>query len=152
MRDANDLVKLIKKAATESVEQSKPTGLTFGKVVSSSPLQIKVDDKIVLSTAQLMLTRNVTTHTINVTMGWVSESTLTDHTHEVTGDTASGGDVAHTHGVSITTQPTNLAHTHEVKGTKSITINNALTVGESVVLMRMQGGQKYLVIDRVVNL
>ena len=32
-----------------------------------------------------------------------------------------------------------------------MTVNNALKTGEEVVLLRMQGGQKYLVIDRVVN-
>lgn len=36
--------------------------------------------------------------------------------------------------------------------TKEITIHNALKVGEIVVLMKQNGGQKYLVWDRVVNL
>lgn len=41
-------------------------------------------------------------------------------------------------------------HTHTVSGTKSITINNGLTVGEKVLLAREQGGQRFIVLDRVV--
>lgn len=35
--------------------------------------------------------------------------------------------------------------------TKELTIHNALEVGEKVALMKQKGGQKYLVLDRVVN-
>lgn len=34
--------------------------------------------------------------------------------------------------------------------TKTITIKNALEVGETVIMLRKKGGQKYLVLDRVV--
>lgn len=34
--------------------------------------------------------------------------------------------------------------------TKTITIKNALEVGEKVIMLRKKGGQKYLVLDRVV--
>lgn len=40
-------------------------------------------------------------------------------------------------------------HMHEVKGKKNITINNGLNTGDKVVLMRQQGGQKYIVWDKV---
>lgn len=39
-----------------------------------------------------------------------------------------------------------------VTGTKKITINNGLAAGEKVVLVRQDGGQKFLVMDRVVAL
>jgi hypothetical protein len=35
--------------------------------------------------------------------------------------------------------------------TSTITINNSLEKGDSVVLARMQGGNKYLVLDKAVN-
>ena len=35
--------------------------------------------------------------------------------------------------------------------TKELTIQNALKIGERVVLMKQKGGQKYLVLDRMVN-
>jgi hypothetical protein len=35
---------------------------------------------------------------------------------------------------------------------KTITIHNALVVGDEVILLKKKGGQKYIVLDRVVNL
>lgn len=151
MGSTNTLNALIKQSAMEAMNQSKPLELVFGTVTGSSPLQIKVEEKITLTTAQLILCRNVTTHKVSMTMDWSSESALSDHTHSVSGNTQSAGDLPHTHGISVTTGATTLTHSHSVTGTKDITINNALTVGESVVLVRMQGGQKYLVLDRVVS-
>lgn len=40
-------------------------------------------------------------------------------------------------------------HNHSVTGSKTVTINNALKVGEKVILIRFQGGQDYLVLDRI---
>lgn len=40
-------------------------------------------------------------------------------------------------------------HSHKVKGKKKITYHNALKVGEAVLLLQQEGGQKYLVLDRV---
>jgi len=41
-------------------------------------------------------------------------------------------------------------HSHEYKGRKKITVHNALKVGDSVMLIKMQGGQKYIVLDKEV--
>ena len=43
-----------------------------------------------------------------------------------------------------------ISHLHEVSGTETFTVYNGLVVGDEVVLLRMQGGQKYIVLDRVV--
>ena len=40
-------------------------------------------------------------------------------------------------------------HTHALNGTKKMTIHNSLVKGDEVVLLRQQGGQKYIIIDRV---
>lgn len=133
--DANDLLIAIKKASVEAVDATKPTALVFGKVTSSSPLKINVEQKMTLTAAQLVLTRNVTNHTVNVTMNWTSENAVHDHSYTDDGSNMTTG---------------SNTHNHQVKGTKSITIHNGLVVGDEVVLIRMQGGQKYLVIDKVV--
>lgn len=39
--------------------------------------------------------------------------------------------------------------THDIEGTKQMTIHNHLEKGEEVILLRMQGGQKYIVLDRI---
>lgn len=40
-------------------------------------------------------------------------------------------------------------HAHAISGVKVIKVLNALKVGERVVLFRLEGGQKFLVADRV---
>lgn len=42
-------------------------------------------------------------------------------------------------------------HTHPVSGSKVLTINNGLVVGDKVWMIREQGGQRFLVVDRVVG-
>ena len=40
-------------------------------------------------------------------------------------------------------------HAHGVSGKKTITIHNALQVGDKVALLRKQGGQSYFILDRI---
>lgn len=102
LHDTNDLLELIKKIALKAVNAEKPSDFCFGKVVSTSPLKISIDQKLTLTAAQLVLTRNVTDFTTK----------LND---------------------------------------SEVTIQNALKLGEKVVLLRQKGGQKFLILDRVVN-
>ena len=106
MFDKNDFLIVIKKAAMDAVNASKPSDFCFGKVTSTSPLKITIEQKITLGSAQLVLTRNVTDFKTTA----IIESE-----------------------------------------TREITIQNSLKVGEQVVLMKQKGGQKYLVLDRVVK-
>lgn len=41
-------------------------------------------------------------------------------------------------------------HSHSIKGKKKMTEDNSLKNGEMVVMLKMQGGQKYVVLSRVV--
>ena len=43
-------------------------------------------------------------------------------------------------------------HSHSISGKKKIVVHNALKKGEKVVLLRLSGGQQYIVLDRVVSL
>jgi hypothetical protein len=70
-------------------------------------------------------------------MDWITTSYT--HTHSIS-DTYTGGGSASTD-----------THNHSTVGRKSIIIHNALKIGDEVVLMKQKGGQKYLVIDRVVK-
>jgi hypothetical protein len=101
---ADDLLKLIKKTAVEAVNASKPANMVFGKVISTSPLKIKIDQKLILTSAQLVLSKHVTNYRLSVTVD---------------------GEF------------------------KTMTVYNALTTGEEVILMQVSGGQKYIVIDRI---
>jgi hypothetical protein len=56
------------------------------------------------------------------------------------------------HKVSVTLNlntSTTSEHSHKVSGTHTITIHNALKVGDKVALLRKQGGQSYFILDRI---
>ena len=110
----------------EAFDASKPADMVFGKVVSTSPLKIKVDQKLILTSAQLVLSRNVTDYKLSVTMN-----------HSTENESGGSGDSSFA------------THKHEIKGTKNITIHNALTINEEVIMMQVSGGQKYIVLDRI---
>lgn len=145
MLNSIDLLNAIKKAAVEAVNASQPSDFYFGKVTSVKPLKILVEQKMTLSTAQLILTRNVTDFKTKVTVDWSTGNALTTHTHKVEGADSNGDSI------NLTSESTNLKHSHSISGTKEITIHNALQKGDEVILLKQKGGQKYLVLDRVVK-
>ena len=108
MRDANDLLNTVKKAAVDAMNAEQPSDFCFGKVISTSPLKISVEQKMTLGIAQLVLPRNVTDFKTEITISGSS-------------------------------------------GKKEATIHNALRTGDEVILLKKKGGQKYLVLDRVVK-
>ena len=122
-----DLVSVIKKAAQEAIEAGKPVKVMFGEVKAINPLQITVEQKLPLTEEFLILTEAVKDHEHEITvLEWQTEN-------------ASGGsgDSAYA------------AHAHQIAGRKKIVIHNALQVGEKVLLLAMEGGQKFIVVDRV---
>lgn len=134
MADAKEFVQAMKRAAVEAVDATKPVSVYFGEVQSTKPLKINVEQKMLLGEGQLILTRNVTDFEIMVTMNWESESHNITHKH-----TGANGDTGNQ----------SIPHTHRVVGQKQITIHNGLDVGDSVILIRQQEGQKFIVLDRI---
>ncbi len=127
MPDAQkNMVQMVKQAAVEAVRAAKPTELRFGTVVSTTPLEIRIDQKAPLKGPQLILTRNVTDYEVDISVSHITEAT-------------SGG--GHYEAFS--------SHTHNYTGRKKIIVHNALVVGDEVVLVQMQGGKKFLVLDRM---
>lgn len=143
MADASGFVETIKKAAREANEAEKPVNVCFGKVISNSPLQINVEQKMVLGEKQLILTRNVTDYTLSVTVNWMTESGLGTHSHTVSGTDGGGDDIY------LTTGESNLIHNHSLMGKKNIVIHNGLSIDDEVILIRQQEGQKYIVVDKI---
>ncbi|MCD8209178.1 MAG: DUF2577 domain-containing protein [Bacteroidales bacterium] len=105
MADALDLLKAVKKAATDAVDESKPVQFCFGTVLSTSPLKVDVEQKVTLGEKQLSVAKTLTNFSITV-----SDS---------------------------------------VEGQRTMTFYNALAAGDKVIMIRQQGGQKYVIIDRV---
>lgn len=130
----SELAQLIKKAAKDQMDSSKPMDIIIGEVVSASPLKIKLDSKITLTESFLILTKAVVDYSVNMTVNHTTETHTHSHTYQDDSTTR-------------TTQPN--THNHAYMGTKSFTIHNKLKVGDYVILLRAQGGQKFIVLDIV---
>lgn len=109
--DMTGFLNAVKRAAVEAVEASKPVAVTQGRVVSVDPLQIRVEQKLILTEAQIIQTRIV-------------------------------GNV-----LSVGVQPV------DDNGNNRLIIdkdgNNELNIDDEVLLLRANGGQKYLLIGKV---
>lgn len=103
--NANELVRLVKRAAVEAVMAGGPMGVCFGTVTSASPIKIMVDQKKTLTDAQLILTNNVRDFAVEMT--------------------TEGG-----------------------QERQKLMIHLGLKPGEKVILLRCDGGQKFIVLDR----
>ena len=160
-----NVVELVKRAAVEAVEQGKPVHLLFGEVISASPLKIQTDQKSIYTEKMLVLTRNVTDYEVDMTVSHqsvmithghqVSGTALSvEHAHTVTGSTDDGHSVEgtalpveHSHAVEGTAHDMN--HNHPIRGQKKYLVHNALIVGDWVLLGRIQGGKRFVVLDRI---
>lgn len=114
-----NMVQLIKQAAIEANEATKPTAIVFGVVESTLPLRINIDQKLSLTKEFLILMRQVT--------DYVTELTIEIDTKSATGP-----------------EP----HQHKIHDKAKVMIHNGLKKGDSVILLRLQGGQKYIVVDK----
>ena len=140
MANYNDLVNAMKQAGYNATEAKNPVNVCFGKVTSESPLKILVEQKITLGTAQLVLTRNVTDYELEIELDDIlTENELAKHKHTVSFETTAN------------TNEVDLKHKHKIKGKNTIKVHNALKKDEEVIMLRKQGGQKYIVIDRMVQ-
>lgn len=66
MPDMTEFLKQIQEVVKNTNEAGQPADYVFGTVTKASPLQIQVSQKIVLTDAQLALTRNVTDYTVKI--------------------------------------------------------------------------------------
>lgn len=126
----SNLVQLIKQASLEAGEAAAPVAIEFGTVISVAPLKIQIDQKKILTGAFLIIPESLTDHAVSMTVS---------HSTETAG--------AHSHSGAV---PGESPHSHNYSGTKSFTMLNGLRVAERVILLRIQGGQQYLVLDRMV--
>jgi hypothetical protein len=132
-----NLIEIIKKAAVDAVQASRPVNVVYGVVTSADPLKIQIDQKITLEEPFLVLTRNVTDYELEVTLDHFTESDAdlnTTHTHP-----------------DVVASSFDSTHRHAITGKKTITVHNGLKLNDKVVMMMSQGGQSYTVLDKVVT-
>ena len=126
MYDRHDIYKAMGRVALDAMNNSMPSSIFFGTVVSASPLKINIEQKMTLDSSHLVLTSLVSTFNVDMSMEHRTENT-----------SGGSGDASFE------------SHNHEYKGKKQFTVHLGLTKGEKVILLRVQGGQKYIVLDRV---
>lgn len=68
MADFTGFVEIITKRVIETIERTKPSGVYFGKVVSVAPIQISVDQKLLLTEEFLVLGRYITEYSVDYTI------------------------------------------------------------------------------------
>jgi len=121
-----NLIEIIKMAAVDAVKASNPAAIVFGTVTSISPLKVNIEQRLTLDESHLVLSSLVSDFELDVTLNHVTENT-------------SGG----------TGDSSFASHNHAVTGKKTMTIHLGLQEGETVMLLQVQGGQKYIILDRI---
>ena len=109
VRDTSDLVRIIKRIVKETVENEKPTRVMYGKVISTNPLKVNVEQRMVLDKNFLVLSDHLTRKSTRVRI--LSTNDLVD-----------------------------------------VEFDNSLKTNDKVILLREQGGQKFIILDKVVTL
>lgn len=122
------ITELIKTISAQAVAEGSPVSIRFGKVIQEKPLKIEVEQKLLLEEEHehLILTNLVRDYYVDMTVSHVTE-------------TRAGGSGF----------PMYESHDHDYKGRKKFLIHNGLKMGEKVILLQLQGGQQYIVLDRV---
>ena len=113
----------VQQAAIRANEGEYPVQIVFGVVLSEAPLAILVDQRLTVTAQMLYLSSSVQEKTEQCEVQW--------STGQSNGTSGS--------------------HSHGITGTKEITFHNGLKKGEEVLMLRMQGGQRFYVLDRVVR-
>ena len=127
------------KQLIQQITATEDGSVIEAKVIGVGPLKVQAtnDAKLILNEASLVVPRHLTdyTTTATYTLGKGSIDSITE------GDGSHGGHVSgdgkHNHHLVTYTL---------TKGT--ITVHNALKMGEVVYLLRYNGGKKYYILDR----
>lgn len=133
---SNALLTLIKQAAVEAVQAGNPVSFIYGTVISPKPLQVKLDNNLILKQTDkdaLIVCRELTDYEIEIEPS-LDKAPASHWTEE--SDGGSGEEAFE-------------SHKHEIKGRKKVIVYNALKAGEKVIMFKVQGGNSYVIFDRV---
>ena len=122
---------MIKTTALGVINSTSPSGIYFGTVVSGSPLQIELEQKIILEGTDLILSTLVQDFDVDMTVNhYVQNNAWTDDPDD-------------------REVPFDKPHYHPYVGRKTFKVHLALQSGEKVIMIRCQGGKQFLVLDRM---
>ena len=138
---ASEMVELLQALTLNAVSSTRPCNILYGTVIAEDPdLTIKIDQKRTLTKEFLVKTRNVTDYYVDMTVDHITEDTDNPETSKMAGGGGDASFASHSHKHS---------HTHPYKGRKPFLVHNRLLVGEKVILLSVQGGQSYVILDRI---
>lgn len=147
---ATGLIDIMKRASMDAMDANQMCDLRFGTVVGVSPLKVQITNQFTIPESLLIVPKGLTDFTVSVSMDW-STNSVPNHSHNYSGTTEnSSAGTSHTHAYSGTTGEAG-SHSHKFTSSKdkTITIHNALKVGDKVALIRKTGGQSYYILDRI---
>lgn len=136
---SSGLIEIIKKAAIEANDQSKPVTLCFGTVTKVDPVVIKITPTLTISEefGQVTIPRQCTDYETSITLLSPSGSGDLPWKTELAEDPSAPNPLAFS------------PHYHDIAGKHTVKIHNKLKVDDIVILARQQGGQHYFVLDKV---
>lgn len=127
-----DIGEVIRQTALVALEAARPLDIFRGRVETAKPLSILLEQGMILPEHCILLSQQVTNYTTKISF----DNPLIKQVY-TTWDMSETKESA----------PEKICFKTRVK--HEITVYNALCVGEHVFLLRLTGGQKYLVLDRV---
>ena len=136
------LLNIIKQASMNAVDNAQMCDIRYGTVTGVSPLKVQITNQFVIPQSLLVVPQHLTNYKLECTIP--QQSTL------VSAETAASEALkdadepisTHTHKFSVITGDSG-------ESKQTITIHNALKVGDKVALLRKQGGQSYFILDRI---
>ena len=123
---SNRLLEALKQNALDAYQQTNPAAVLYGVVISAKPVEIQVT-KLTLSEEFLILTRNVKKYKVKADAQYQGDGTI-----EIEGIDQTG--------------LKELA-AEEIE----VTVHNELEEGDKVILLQVQGGQEYVVLDKIME-
>lgn len=139
------MIQIIKQAAKETVEQSAPVQTMIGTVKQTEPLVITIDQRLDIPAENLYLTDAVRDYDTELSFVTPMLHMIQNHTVKQT-EPYNRIDSGSYSMISFVDQ----AVANRVVKSK-ITVYNGLKPGEKVSLLRVQGGQQYIVLNRLVR-
>ena len=127
-------LKIVQDIAAKVFMNSEPSDIEFGTVETVEPLSVRVNEMILLKENQLILTNLVKDFEVDIE---VSHRTVNDNVL----------DTLHDH-PGVPKDSFDSTHYHAYQGRKKIKIYLGLKVGEGVIMLKKQGGQRRIIIDR----
>lgn len=148
------LLDIIKQASKDSIESTQPAAFVFGVVTKTAPLTVSVEGRLTISEPLLIVPETLRTYRIHNVTGVMQGSVEFAGTISMTGVT---GTVETTEPKIYTVTDATFSGTaSSVKLSGKITITSGelfltriFNVGDELLLARVQGGQRYVVLERL---